>query len=219
LDPGKESTYLHEIEYIAFARVLIAQGQLDQAARLLRHLLAAAEAGGRFARAIEIKLLQALAFQSGGSTMQAMTALEQALILAEPGGFIRTFVDEGAPMARLLYKAVTRGIAGRGIAGHGPVARYARRLLAAFPVTEPEQTDSRKPQASSSGLIEPLSDRELEILALIAEGLTNPEIASRLFLALNTVKGHTRNIYGKLGVHNRTQAVARARALGLLSST
>ena len=135
--------------------------------------------------------------------------LGQALALAQPGGFVRIFIDEGPPMARLLYEAVTRGIA----------PDYARRLLSAFPVAEPEQTSPSKTQAPKSELIEPLSERELEVLELIAEGLTNQEIASRLFLALNTVKAHSSNIYGKLGVHSRTQAVARARALGLLPST
>jgi LuxR family maltose regulon positive regulatory protein len=111
-------------------------------------------------------------------------------------------------MARLLYTAVACGIA----------PEYARRLLAAFPTTESEQTVPSKPQAPESGLIEPLSEREQEVLQLIADGLTNPEIASRLFLSLNTVKTHTRSVYGKLGVHSRVQAVARARALGILSS-
>jgi len=157
---------------------------------------------------IEILILQALSLQAQGDTDQAITTLEQALTLAEPEGFIRVFVDAGPPMARLLYEAVTRGIA----------PDYARRLLAAFPVTEPERADPSETQVPKSELVELLSERELEVLQLIAEGLTNPEIASRLFLSLNTVKVHARNIYGKLGVHNRTQAVARARVLGVLSS-
>jgi len=109
-------------------------------------------------------------------------------------------------MARLLYEAATRGI----------VPDYARRLLAAFPVAEPEQAGLSKTQSPESELVEPLSERELEVLQLIAEGLTNPEIATRLYLSLNTVKVHTRNIYGKLGVHSRTQAVACSQELGLL---
>ena len=112
-------------------------------------------------------------------------------------------------MARLLYKAVTRGIA----------PDYARQLLSEFPVAEPAQADPSEARASSSELVEPLSKRELEVLELIAEGLTNPEIASRLFLSPHTIKAHASNIYGKLDVHNRTQAVTRARALGVLPST
>jgi LuxR family maltose regulon positive regulatory protein len=109
-------------------------------------------------------------------------------------------------MGRLLYEALSSGIA--------PV--YVRRLLAAFPVAELEPTQPIDAQLPNSELIEPLSERELEVLQLIAKGLTNPEIAARLFISLNTVKGHARNIYGKLNVHSRTQAVARAQTLGLL---
>jgi LuxR family maltose regulon positive regulatory protein len=204
-----ELCYQREVDYLTLARLLIAQGNASEAAGLLQRLLEAAEAGGRTLRMIEILMLQALAFQARGDTAWAMTTLERALILAEPGGFIRIFVDEGPPMARLLYEAFARGIA----------SDYARRLLAAFPVAEPEKADPSKTQALKSELVEPLSERELEVLELLAEGLTNQEIASRLFLALNTVKAHTRNIYGKLGAHSRTQAVARARALGVLPST
>jgi LuxR family maltose regulon positive regulatory protein len=209
LAPDKEPIYVGGLEYGVLARILLAQGRLDETITLLQRMLEPAQAGGHTTRVIEILRLQALAFQARGDTAQAMTALERALTLAEPGGFIRIFVDEGPPMARLLYEAVTRGIA----------PDYARRLLSAFPVAEPEQTESSKTQAPKPELVEPLSERELEVLQLIAEGLTNPEIASQLFLALNTVKAHTRNIYGKLGVNSRTQAVARVRALGILPST
>ncbi|MGB3715822.1 MAG: LuxR C-terminal-related transcriptional regulator [Candidatus Promineifilaceae bacterium] len=171
-------------------------------------LLEAAETRDRTTRVIEILILQAMVFQSVGDTSQAMVTLEQALTLAEPGGFVRIFVDEGPPMARLLYEALSREIA----------PDYVRRLLAAFPVAEPEQTDPSKSQASESELFETLSEREIEVLQLIAEGLTNPEIATRLFLSVNTVKAHTRNIYGKLDAHNRTQAVAKARVLRILPS-
>jgi LuxR family maltose regulon positive regulatory protein len=209
LDPEGELTYLHEVEYIAFACILIAQKRLDEATTLLHRLLEAAKAGGRTSRVIEILILQTLAAHSGGDTTQAMSTLEQALTLAEPGGFIRIFVDEGPSMARLLHEALSRGIA----------PDYACLLLAAFPATEPKQTDPLKAQVPKSDLIEPLSERELEVLQLIAEGLTNQEIANRLFLSLNTVKVHTRNIYGKLDAHHRTEAVAKARALGILHPT
>jgi LuxR family maltose regulon positive regulatory protein len=196
-------------EFIVLARVLIAQSRLDEATGLLQRLLGLAKAGGRKASLIEILILQALAIQAGDDTVPPIAALERALTVAEPEGFIRIFVDEGPRMARLLYKALSRGIA----------PDYVRRLLAAFPVAEHEQTDPPVSRVSESELVEPLSEREVEILQLIAEGLTNPEVASRLFLSTHTVKTHTRNIYGKLGVHNRTEAVARARALGALPST
>ncbi|MCK4784630.1 MAG: hypothetical protein KAV87_12830, partial [Desulfobacteraceae bacterium] len=209
LDANGDPRYLGEMEYIALTRLLIAQERLDEASRLLQRLLEATEAGGRISRMIEILILHALAAQAGDDTTKAITSLEQALTLAEPGGFIRIFVDEGPPMARLLYEAFTRGIA----------PDYVRQLLAAFPIAEPEQADSVQTQAPGSELIEPLSEREIEVLQLIAEGLTNPEIASRLYISLNTVKVHTRNINGKLGVNNRMQAAVKARALGILPST
>ena len=109
-------------------------------------------------------------------------------------------------MARLLLGALRRGIA----------PDYVRRLLSVFPAVASERPDPSNARAAGSDLIEPLSERELEVLRLVAEGLTNPEIASRLYLTVNTVKVHARNIYGKLNVHNRTQAVGRARQLGLL---
>ena len=109
-------------------------------------------------------------------------------------------------MAYLLYQALGRGME----------PEYVSLLLAAFPAAEPELAAAPGPSPQEAELIEPLSEREIEVLQLVAEGLTNNEIASRLFLSLNTIKGHTRNIYGKLNVHSRTQAVARAQSLGLL---
>jgi LuxR family maltose regulon positive regulatory protein len=208
LEPDEEPTHLGAFEYIALARILVAQGRWDETTILLQRMLEAAEVGGNTTRAIEIMMLQALAFQAGGDTTRAMASLERALALAEPEGFVRIFVDEGPPMAGLLYEALGRGIA----------PDYARRLLAAFPMPEPEQVGPPETQGPQPDLIEPLSERELEVLHLMAEGLTNPEIASRLLVSLHTVKTHARNIYGKLGVHNRTQAVTRARSLGVLPS-
>ena len=197
------------MEFLVFARIRISQGDPEGAIRLLERLLEAAEAGGRKSRVIEILMLQATAYQAKGDPDEALIKLEQALILAEPGGFIRIFVDEGGPMAGLLYIALSRGM----------VPDYVRRLLAVFPGEEYGQAEPPKPQVTESDLIEPLSERELEVLRLIAEGLTNQEIGERLFLSLNTIKAHTRNIYGKLGIHSRAQAIARARALGILPST
>jgi len=208
LDVDGEPNLQHEREYMVLARLRMAQGRLDEATRLLEWLLQAAEADGRLTQEIEILILQALVLEAGGDTAGATATLEQALVLAEPGGYIRIFLDEGPPMAHLLYEAVKRNIS----------PDYTSRLLAAFPVAQPEQAGPSKTQAPQSELVEPLSERELEVLQLIAEGLTNQEISSRLFLSLNTVKVHTRNIYSKLGAHSRTQAVARAGALGILPS-
>jgi LuxR family maltose regulon positive regulatory protein len=196
-----------EVEYLILARVFIAQNRFEQALLLLARLHQTAQAIGKMQSVLETLMLQAMAISAHGHTEQALIKLEQALAIGEPENYVRIFVDEGPPMARLLYEAVTRGIA----------PDYTGRLLAEFPIAEPEQTDPSKAQAPKSELVEPLSERELEVLQLIADGLTNQEIASRLFLSLNTVKVHTRNIYGKLGVNNRTGAVARARALGILS--
>jgi LuxR family maltose regulon positive regulatory protein len=209
LDADRDPALVHEMDYIALSRLLIAQGRQDAASRLLQRLLEATEAGGRISRAIEILNLQALAAQARDDTTMAISSLKRALSLAEPGGYVRIFVDEGPPMARLLYQALDRGLA----------PDYTRRLLAAFPVVEPEKTDPSATKIPKSELIEPLSEREIEVVQLIAEGLTNREIAARLFLSVNTVKVHSRNIYGKLGAHNRTEAVARAQALGILPST
>jgi LuxR family maltose regulon positive regulatory protein len=209
LVPDSEPSFLNEMEYIAFARILMAQRLLDEAARLLQKLLGAARAGGRTSRMIEIMVLQTLIHQAWGDTGRALATLEGAFALAEPEGFVSVFVDERQPMARILYQALKRGIS----------PDYAGRLLAAISLYEPSQADTKMFQADQSDLVEPLSEREIEILQLIAMGLTNPEIASRLFLSTNTVKVHARNIYGKLNTHNRTQAVSRARALGILSST
>jgi LuxR family maltose regulon positive regulatory protein len=208
--------YLRKYEHLVLARLLIAQGQPEETLALLEPLLSRQELNRLV---IEIQALRALAFQAQGNVTQAMAALEHALSLAEPGGYVRMFVDEGPPMARLLYEAAARGIA----------AEYAGRLLAAFDLETKDERRKTKwsprsfvlgpssPALSEDeGLVEPLSERELEVLGLVAEGLSNREIAARLLISLSTVKGHTANIYGKLGVHSRTQALARARDLGLL---
>ena len=198
--------FLREIENIVLARVYIAQGRLDEAIDLLQHLRESAEMGGRISKAIEIMILQSLSYQARDETDQAVSVLEKALCLAKPEGFIRIFVDEGPPMARLLYKALENGIS----------PEYVQRLLAAFPVAESGEDTSTKGPVDQSGLIDPLSEREIEVLQMIANGLTNQEISDRLFLSVHTVKTHTRNIYGKLGAHHRTEAVVKAKAFGIL---
>jgi len=186
--------------------VLIAQGEMGRAYGLLVRLQDDAEIGGRKGDLIEILALQALSFQAKDDTDQAITMLEKALTLAEPEGYVRVFVDEGPAMARLLYEALSRGIS----------PDYIRRLLAAFPNNELEQTDPSISQAPESELVEPLSEREIEVLQLIAQGLSNREISEQLFVALSTVKGHNLRIFSKLQVQRRTEAVARARELGLI---
>jgi LuxR family maltose regulon positive regulatory protein len=174
----------------------------------LERLLKAAEEGGRTGSAIEILALQALAHEAQGDGPAALAPLERALMLAEPEGYVRVFVDGGPSMEQLLLEAAARGI----------MPDYTARLLTVFEAEEQKGEDERHlpPALPAKRLIEPLSDRELEVLRLIARGLSNREISERLFLAVITVKGHNRNIFRKLEVRRRTEAVARARELGLL---
>ncbi len=216
LSVADDLSYLREFEHITLARVLMAEYKSDredcsilEAMGLLERLLKAAEEGGRMGSVIEILVLQALAHEAQGDIPAALTTLARALTLAKPEGYVRIFVDEGRPMARLLYEALSQGVE----------PDYIRRLLAAYPVAEPEQVASSRSRGPEPGVVEPLSERELEVLQLIAEGLTNQEIATRLYLSLHTVKVHARNIFTKLAVKNRTQAVARGKALGILSQT
>jgi LuxR family maltose regulon positive regulatory protein len=190
---------------MVLARLLIAQGRANEATRLLDRLREPARAAGRVSVEIENLIIQALAWEARGDTTKAVATMEEALVMAQPGGFIRVFVDEGPPVARLLYVALT----------DSTVPAYIQDILAAFPAVEPEPAI---PTSQQDILLEPLSERELEVLHLIADGLSNAEIAARLFISLNTVKAHTRTIYGKLDVHSRTKATAKAQGLGLLSS-
>lgn len=182
-----ELSYLSEYEYITLVRLLMAADQHGDALRLSDRLLT--DAHDRITSMIELLNLQALAHHARGDTAAALVPLERALSLAAHGGFYRIFLDEGATMRDLL--ATARGI----------MPEYVGRLLAAPPVQP---------------LIDPLSPRELDVLRLIADGLSNQAIGERLFLALSTVKGYVANIFGKLQVKRRTEAVARARELGLL---
>ena len=185
---------------VALAQVWLAQGRPDEALRLLDHALQAAEQVGRLGNAIQILVVMALAHRSRGDPDQALAVLEKALALAEPEGYFRVFVDEGKPIQRLLARAAARN----------PASGYILRLLEGL--GEPISIESPAPPE----LIEPLTARELQVLQLIADGATNQEIANELVLAVNTVKKHVSNIFGKLGVDNRVQAVAQARHLGLL---
>ncbi|HLE51982.1 MAG TPA: LuxR C-terminal-related transcriptional regulator [Anaerolineales bacterium] len=200
----------HELP-ISQARVHLAQGDPATALAVLEPLRQQVEAKGWEDERLKVMVLQAIALhavalRANGEMDRAVKVLGDALALAEPGGFIRIFVDEGQSMAYLLNETLNRGIA----------PNYVQRLLTAFPFDETEQAISSQTQAPKSELDEPLSQRELEVLRLIAQGLSNREISERLFLALNTVKGHNRKIFGKLQVQRRTEAVARARELDLL---
>lgn len=189
------------------ARVFLAQGDTAAALAVLVPLHQQMDAKGWQDEKLRVMVLQASALFLHGHKPEAVQMLNKALALAEPGGFIRLFVDEGPPMARLLHEALSQGIA----------PGYIQRLLAAFSPGESQQAVPPLAKVSGMDLVEPLSERELEVLHLIAAGLTNQEIANRLYLSLHTVKVHARNLYAKLDVGNRTQAVAKARSLGILS--
>jgi LuxR family maltose regulon positive regulatory protein len=225
--------YMREFEHITLARVLIAAGKsdreagsLDEATRLLGRLLQAAEAGRRMGSVIEILLLQALAFQVQGNLPHALAALERALALAEPEGYVRIFVDEGEAMRSLLRWLIEKQARHR----DHPLSGYAGKLLAAFaqPVVAPnlaapksanihQKTGKFEPEVRSvkNMLVEPLSERELEVLKLLRSELSGPEIAGQLIVSLNTLRTHTKNIFNKLGVNSRRAAVHRAEELGL----
>jgi LuxR family maltose regulon positive regulatory protein len=209
LSAQDELSYLREFEHITLARLLLAQsardradGSMQEATELLERLLEAAETGGRSGSLIEILEMLALAHRARGDLRAALPPLERALALAEPEGYVRVFLDEGPPMAALLEAA----------ANHGIAPKYVRELLAPFGQAE---ESTRVKQA----LVEPLSERELDVLRLLGTDLNGPDIARELVVSLNTVRTHTKNIYAKLGVNNRRAAVRRAEELDLLSRT
>jgi LuxR family maltose regulon positive regulatory protein len=212
LSVENDLSYLREFDHITLARVLLARYQSDRAdvsisgaVGLLERLLKAAEEGGRMGSVIEILVLQALAHQAQGDLPAALLPLQHALALAEPEGYVRMFLDEGPSMMQLLREASAREI----------MPDYTDKLLAAFEA-EKRKSEDKPDLPPTQPLIDPLSQRELKILQLIAQGLSNREIGERLFLALDTIKGHNRKIFDKLQVQSRTEAIARARELGLL---
>ena len=215
-------SYLRAMEYVTLARVRLAQKRLIDALSLLELLLQRTERAGWVWLEIEILILRALAYHYQADTSQALAALEEALSLAEPGGFVRLFINEGPPMGELLRQLAARGGAGD----------YVGKLLAALNADKHRDrgagdqssiqspplppSDTKPPERAVPLLVDPLSERELEVLHLIAAGLSNQEIASTLIVAASTIKTHTQNIFRKLDVSSRTQAVARARELNLL---
>jgi LuxR family maltose regulon positive regulatory protein len=203
LDAAADLAQTHDLP-LSRARILLAQGDTSAALAVLEPLRQQMEAKGWVDELLKVMVLQAVALHAHGEEDQAVQLLGDVLALAEPDGFIRTFVDEGLPMAQLLSEAASRGVN----------QNYIGKLLAAF---ESETKDKgRTAEPSLSSLVEPLSQRELEVLRLIAEGFSNQEICERLFLALDTVKGHNRRIFNKLQVQRRTEAIGRARELGLI---
>lgn len=197
---------LRELERLTLARLLLARNAPDEALRLLEQLYETVETASR---TIEILVLKALALQTKGEKEQAVNTLEEALVLAEPEGYIRTFADEGSPMAGILSSALEARRGRSDLPGRVP-AHYIRKLLTAL------ERDASGAAPTAAGLPEPLSGREIEVLQLIAAGKSNRRISGELFVSVGTVKTHINNIYRKLGAHSRTQAVARARELKLL---
>jgi LuxR family maltose regulon positive regulatory protein len=219
---GDDLSYLREYEHVTLARILLAQHAVEgsqcplhDAVALLERLLAAAQDGDRDGTVIEVLALLSLAYQRVGKDAQALTVLERALALAEPEGYVRVFAAEGQPMTALL-KAMRR---------HEPGSAYLRRLLDAASGLQGQPGDAVVParsapsRAARDGLVDPLSERELDVMRLLAGDLDGPSIARELVVSLNTVRTHTKNIYAKLGVNNRRAAVRRAHQLRLLSHT
>jgi LuxR family maltose regulon positive regulatory protein len=195
-----EISYQNQVAYLTLARISIAQNQTDAALTLLERLLAQVEALKQMGRALETLILQSLALADLDDISGALATLDRGLMLGQSEGYVRVFLDEGAPMAKLLRHAGSRGIS----------PKYVAELLSQF------DSEIGITPATQQPLIEPLTERELEVLHLMADGLSNQEIASTLVVALGTAKTHTASLYRKLDVVSRTQAVARARELGLL---
>jgi LuxR family maltose regulon positive regulatory protein len=213
LSPDDEPDYPREPAYLVLARVLLTQNDPGRALALLRRLLDAAAGQGRTGSLIEIQALRALALAASGDRAGALGALTEALTLARPGGHVRVFVDEGAPMCALLAQ-LSAARPGQRDAARRVDPGYLAALLRAC--GQADATASRRRAAATPGLAEPLTDRELEVLRLLAAGRSNQRIAHELVVALDTVKKHVTHLLGKLGAANRTEAVARARELGLI---
>jgi LuxR family maltose regulon positive regulatory protein len=214
-EPGVSYDHrMHKYELLVLARLLIAQGRADDALRALASLPALAEQRGRPGLLIEVYALQALAWQALGQAERALDALERALVAAEPEGHVRVLLDEGEPMRSLIATLQSR-ISDR--PGAARLRAFVEKLLGT--ADAPSPLPGPLPQASAALLpdgVEPLSERELEVLRLLGTSLSQPEIADRLYVSVNTIRSHVKHIYAKLGVHGRTAAVERAEQWGLL---
>jgi LuxR family maltose regulon positive regulatory protein len=197
------------------ARVLLARHDPGRALGLLERLDALAQSQGRKGSLIQIRALRSLASQSAGDHQSALALLAQALALARPPGYIRVFADEGPPMAALLRSLIGARQRGRVAATPRPGREHLHQVVQAFEPVPSGRVGS--PALTATGLIEPLTDRELEVLRLLAAGRRNRDIAQELVVTLETVKKHTSHIFDKLGATNRTEAVAHARRLGLIT--
>jgi LuxR family maltose regulon positive regulatory protein len=198
----------HEMTSMVLARLAIAQGQARATLPLLEHLLSIAAKAHRTTSALELLLIQSQANEAIGQREQALTLLQQAILRAEPEGYMRMFLDEGKSLVKLLLQLRESSLEQQA---------YIQLLLAALPEQETTQPADKEHPQRPQPLVDPLSERELEVLQLIAAGASNEEIAEQLVIAIGTVKRHVSNILGKLTVSSRTQAVARAQAIGLLS--
>jgi LuxR family maltose regulon positive regulatory protein len=198
---------LREFEYLALAHILFAQKQLDDADRLLQRLIENTKAGDRVYLMIEMRLYRALILKAKEDIGAALDELKSALALAEPGGLINIFVSKGKPVAELLEEIVAVKKRDQDDIKAGFSQSYVKKIMIGFKASTPPKIE---------GLFESLSEREIEVLFLIARGLSNKDIAEKLFISLNTVKTHTKNINSKLNVNSRTRAVARAKELGIL---
>jgi LuxR family maltose regulon positive regulatory protein len=193
----------NEVEYTTLVRILLAECRVDEATRLLSRLQSTMESTGRQGSLVEVLVLRAIALDMQGDTPSALAELEQAVSLARPEGYMRVFLDEGKSIETLLKVAITQW-------QDGDLLAYARKVLAAFAAEGGPPAAAQAPEPAI------LSERELEVLQLIAAGCSNKEIADELVIAIGTAKRHTANIFDKLDVRNRTEAVAQARQLGLL---
>ncbi len=220
IDPEDTPSFAREPECLVLARLLIARDRPAGAVRLLERLADSAAAEHRNGSLIEIEALRSLALEADGLEAEALAALADALARAEGEGWTRVFVDEGAPMATLLGRLAATPVAPRALGSVEPrvTAGRAATMLRRFDAAPvPDATRDRARGITVPGLVEPLSEREFEVLQLVAAGRPNREIATELFVTVDTVKKHVTHLLGKLGVANRTQAAALARSLGLVS--
>jgi LuxR family maltose regulon positive regulatory protein len=205
-DHGFYMRLIPAYEGIILARLRLAQGRPQEVLKVLKPIIAGLEAAGWTRFLLECLILRALAYRNLGEVEQALAALGRALVLAAPEGYVRLFIEEGELMVELLRRAASQGIA----------AEYAMQLLAACEPSSRRQYAQEKTTPTSQPLIEPLTERELDVLHLLTTHLSSTEIAEELFVAASTVRSHIKSIYGKLNVHNRSDAVQRAEELGLL---